>query len=520
MNPVCEYAETVDSIGLRDHCAAELSRPSLSRHRRAGRRLPVPAPDGPRPAPGRRGLDAAFGGRLAATLTAVGFTGKPGEIAKMPTFGALHRARCWSPSASATPRGATATPRRLRRAAGAAVRSLAGTAPRRARPARRHAPSEAEAVALGALLGAYSFARYRTGGEPEAPVAELTVLSRRRRRRGRRVARAADARRVRHPGPRPGQHPAVATCGPASFAEIAEQVGGEAGLSRRGARREGARGGRLRRHRRRRPGLGQPAAPGPPRLQPPRGRQDASRSSARASPSTPAACRSSRRPSMDWMKSDMGGAGAVLGALVGDRQARACRSTSSATSAMAENMPSGTAQRPSDVHHQLRRQDRRGAQHRRRGPPGPGRRHRPRRRGRPRPDRRRRHPHRRPDRRARLAHGRRHGQRRRRARAGRRGGRRARARPPGACRCPRSCARASTPPSPTSPTSSRERWGGMLAAGIFLREFVPDGRRAGRTSTWPARLQQGRAARLHAEGRHRRRHPHPRADRRGRRRAD
>ncbi|WP_449066054.1 M17 family peptidase N-terminal domain-containing protein, partial [Planomonospora algeriensis] len=46
-------------------------------------------PDGLRAAPGAEGLDEALGGRLAATLGAMGVKGKPGEIAKVPTFGAL-----------------------------------------------------------------------------------------------------------------------------------------------------------------------------------------------------------------------------------------------------------------------------------------------------------------------------------------------------------------------------------------------------------------------------------------------
>lgn len=47
------------------------------------------SPDGPVPAPGAEGLDDALGGRLAATLDAMGVKGKAGEIAKVPTFGAL-----------------------------------------------------------------------------------------------------------------------------------------------------------------------------------------------------------------------------------------------------------------------------------------------------------------------------------------------------------------------------------------------------------------------------------------------
>ena len=44
--------------------------------------------DGPTPA-GVESLDAAFGGKLAASLGAVAFSGKSGELAKLPTFGAV-----------------------------------------------------------------------------------------------------------------------------------------------------------------------------------------------------------------------------------------------------------------------------------------------------------------------------------------------------------------------------------------------------------------------------------------------
>ena len=53
--------------------------------------------------------------------------------------------------------------------------------------------------------------------------------------------------------------------------------------------------------------------------------------------------------SMETMKSDMGGAAAEHRRDAGHRRAAARRSGSSATCRMAENMPSGTAQRPSDV---------------------------------------------------------------------------------------------------------------------------------------------------------------------------
>ncbi|GAA4290866.1 hypothetical protein GCM10023178_63770 [Actinomadura luteofluorescens] len=51
---------------------------------------------------------------------------------------------------------------------------------------------------------------------------------------------------------------------------------------------------------------------------------------------------------MDWMKSDMGGAAAVLGALAAIAELRPAVNVVGYL-ALAENMPSGTAQRPSDV---------------------------------------------------------------------------------------------------------------------------------------------------------------------------
>ena len=47
------------------------------------------------------------------------------------------------------------------------------------------------------------------------------------------------------------------------------------------------------------------------------------------------------------------------------------------------------------------------------------------------------------------------------------------ARPCGRCRCPPSCARGSTPPVADLANVTPDRNGGMLVGGLFLREFVP-----------------------------------------------
>src|SRR6516225_9419515 len=121
--------------------------------------------DGPVPAPDVDDID------LMAALTALGAAGKPEEVTKIPVAGRL--ATPVIVAVGLGPEPGTAQDQaerhsyleRLRRAAGAAVRKLTSGRARRiavALPAAE--PDEAEAVALGALLGGYAFRRYRTSG--------------------------------------------------------------------------------------------------------------------------------------------------------------------------------------------------------------------------------------------------------------------------------------------------------------------------------------------------------------------
>ena len=130
-------------------------------------------PDGPALTQSADGLD------LSAALSALGATGKPEEITKVPTAGRLGTSVVAAAGLGASPAaGDAASPadrraylERLRRAAGAAVRDLSSGRARRvalALPAGE--PDEAEAVALGALLGGYSFRKYRTAASAPADV--------------------------------------------------------------------------------------------------------------------------------------------------------------------------------------------------------------------------------------------------------------------------------------------------------------------------------------------------------------
>jgi leucyl aminopeptidase len=298
-------------------------------------------PDGPVPAPGAEEVDAALGGNLAETLAALGATGKAEEVTKIASAGKLTApliaaVGVGSPADGSAPFDGEA----LRRAAGAAVRALTNGKPVRvalALPARDGA--EAEAVALGALLGGYTFGRYTgkkqdtdvilLGGDTEGAAARARVL--------------ADAmtlvRDLVNTGP--------SDLYPATFAAEAERVAGAAGLDvevlDEKALADGGYGGLT--------GVGQGSVH-PPRL-------------ARVAYTNPDATKTvvlvgkgitfdsgglSLKPpkSMEAMKSDMGGAAAVLAAVSVIAQLGPAVNVVGYL-CMAENMPSGTAQRPSDI---------------------------------------------------------------------------------------------------------------------------------------------------------------------------
>ncbi|MBO0776138.1 MAG: leucyl aminopeptidase, partial [Actinobacteria bacterium] len=200
----------------------------------------------------------------------------------------------------------------------------------------------AEAVTLGALLGGYSFRRYRPQAQPGLA---LTLLAGEKEiaggvRRGEILAAAvALVRDLVNTGP--------SDLVPAMLAAEAEQVAAGSGLTvevlDEKALADGGYGGIL--------GVGQGSA-NPPRLvrleyAPP---QAASTVVFAGKGITFDSGGLSLKPgkAMETMKSDMGGAAAILGAL----QAIAALAPAVRVIgylAIAENMPSGTAQRPSDV---------------------------------------------------------------------------------------------------------------------------------------------------------------------------
>ncbi|MEV5712143.1 leucyl aminopeptidase [Actinoallomurus sp. NPDC052274] len=295
---------------------------------------------GPVLAPGAAGVDEAFQGRLTAALSGLGAGGKAGEVTKVPTFGNLA-----APLVVAVGLGESYDAEALRRAAGVALRSLAGSdSVAVLLPAAT--ADEVAAVATGALLGNYAYLNYRTGDGDKRPVSKITVVTEADGEvesalgRARTIADAVTLVRDLVNAPPSDLNPEV-------LAETAREVGEGAGLSvevlDEKALVEGGYGGIV--------GVGQGSV-NPPRL-------------VRLAYEHPEADKTvafvgkgitfdsgglSLKPSeaMDWMKSDMGGAGAVLGAL---KAIAALRPKVKVVGylAIAENMPSGTAQRPSDV---------------------------------------------------------------------------------------------------------------------------------------------------------------------------
>jgi len=310
-------------------------------------------PAGPAAAPGLTGVDEALGGTLASALSALGATGELEEISKIPGGGKLPATLILAVGLGDAPAdGAPFDAERLRRAAGAALRSASAKkaggngadspvskAVTLALPALT--PDEAEAVTTGALLGAYSFRKYRSTPAPDLAVTVLTSGGNGDAvRRGQVIAKAVNlVRDLVNTSP--------LDLPPAGLAAEAERVAAEAGVAvevlDEAALKDGGFGGLI--------GVGQ-GSTRPPRL-------------VRLSYTHPEATQTvafvgkgitfdsgglSLKPpkSMETMKCDMSGAAAVLAATVAAADLALPVNVVGYLCA-AENMPGGAAQRPSDI---------------------------------------------------------------------------------------------------------------------------------------------------------------------------
>ena len=135
-------------------------------------------PKGPRLTPGAETVDAAFGGKLAAVLDTLGASGAEGEATKVPAPDGVKAGLVLAVGLGEAPEdGAPFDAEALRRAAGVAARTLSGTKKAAfALPAATAA--EVEAVATGALLGAYAFTAYQAEDKKDArkPLGEAAIV--------------------------------------------------------------------------------------------------------------------------------------------------------------------------------------------------------------------------------------------------------------------------------------------------------------------------------------------------------
>ena len=291
--------------------------------------------EGPRIAAGADLVDAALGGRLYEALRALGGTGRPDEVLKVPTLGLadfpLVVATGLGPDDAGDPAEAA------RRATGAALRTL--TAQRRVHLA---IDAPAGALAEGALLGAYAFTDYKPTAAKRA-LRTITIAAgpsaRAAVKRAQVIAEAVTLTRDLVNTPPNDLYPE-------SFAERARTLAEARELSvevlDEKALRRGKFGGIL--------GVGQGSAR-PPRL------VRISYRPAKAGAHLALVGKgitfdtgglNLKTANMAAMKSDMGGAAAAIASVLAIAALKLPVAVT-ATVPMAENMPSGTAYRPSDI---------------------------------------------------------------------------------------------------------------------------------------------------------------------------
>jgi leucyl aminopeptidase len=305
-------------------------------------------------APGAEAVAQAVGKGLLPALSGLGATGKAEEVTRLATLGATTAPVVVAVGLGDVPGKGTAYDAEvLRRATGAAVRALAGSA-KVAVTLPAVGPDtvgQVRAVAEGALLGAYAFSRYRTtdGKDRKEPVREVVLVVpdakdkavRAAAHRAEVVTRAVRLARDLVNTPPSDLHPA-------ELAETAKAHAGRVGVDvevlEGKALAKGGYGGII--------GVGQGSANGPRlvHLSYKGGKGATTKVALVGKGITFDSGGLSLKPAtaMEEMKSDMGGAAAVIAAVAAAAEL-ALPIDVEAWVPMAENMPSGAAIRPSDV---------------------------------------------------------------------------------------------------------------------------------------------------------------------------
>jgi len=299
---------------------------------------------------GAEATDKALKGRLVAALKDLGFTGAAGETAQVTTFGATT-----APTVLVVGLGEAdkVDAEQVRRAAGAAVRAAAGSRTvltTLAATAGVDAGAALRATLEGSLLGGYDFLKFRQAsleGRKEPVQAVQVAVPDRKAKSAQAAVKRAEAVAYAVSLTRDLVNTPPGDLHPADLADVAlaecTKAGCKVEVMDEKALRKGGYGGIT--------GVGQGSA-NPPRL-------------VRITYTHPRAKRSialvgkgitfdsgglSLKPAvaMEWMKSDMAGAAAVIASLTAiARLGLAVNVTGWVPTA--ENMPSGAAIRPGDV---------------------------------------------------------------------------------------------------------------------------------------------------------------------------
>ncbi|RZQ59425.1 leucyl aminopeptidase [Amycolatopsis suaedae] len=132
----------------------------------------VQGEDGLALAPGAQTVDAAFDGKLTEILGSLGATGKAEEVVKLPTLGRTAAAVVLAVGLGKPGPDGEIEPERVRRASGAAARALAGTG----RALTTLSEVDLQAAVEGTVMGAYTFTAYRSEAG-DAPVSTVDVAS-------------------------------------------------------------------------------------------------------------------------------------------------------------------------------------------------------------------------------------------------------------------------------------------------------------------------------------------------------
>jgi leucyl aminopeptidase len=295
----------------------------------------VPGERGPRLARGAKPIEAELGRQLTAALRALNATGRADEVLRIPTLGLAPFDVVVTTGLGDDARN----PESIRRAVGAALRTLDDRA-----TVHVAIDGPVGALAEGALLGSYRFTEYKSTATKPALrrvtlAAEDDAQARAELKRAKIVVEAITRTRDLVNTPPNDLYPASFAARATEFATSADldvEVLDERALKRNGFGAVLAVGGGSHR---------------PPRLV--RLAYSPRRAKARIALIGKGITFDSgglnlKTANMDWMKSDMGGAAAVIASTCAIAALRLPVEVI-ATVPMAENMPGGAAYRPSDV---------------------------------------------------------------------------------------------------------------------------------------------------------------------------